>query len=515
VIVKFNDSTEDLEALYNIKIDRSDEATPDEIALIRKALPSIEDPRDRARQQPVMGFRRVFESVKWDEMQALKERASQHAIRHAIPNDPVPPMPALETYFRIDFKEPRPTERLTEPVTWRPNAAWHGRHSGADVVASALRGCDRVDDAYVGCRVGVPPATSLSQRCRLRRRYQRSAADVRVSELTEIADLMDDPIHIWEFKQRYEGYEGDDSRFVDIEQGWELDHPALPNAKCLKPLSGVNRTWMWSISEGKWVNTGLHGLMVLGIISANDGLGIVPDATPYIASEWTKPDGQPWAENTADAIMAALQVLQPGDVILIEGQQVFDGVNLPVEADPLIFQAIVAAYHLGITVVEAAGNNLDDERALDGYPLDTVWLPNGQQLFAQDSGAILVAASSSDAHPGSYVRRRASNYGTRVNCFADGESILALDSPGPAGEDPGNYAMVTGGGTSSAAATIAGVALLIQGLARRRRRECVYHPLHLRELLSDDSIGTLPDPSSEPIGVMPDLIRMDDTYTIF
>lgn len=483
VIFKFNKNTPDLEDLYNVVIDRSDEASAADLALIYKALPSLENHQDMLNGQVILSFRRVFESISWSDMQRLKQRSVQRPD-----GDDVPEMPDLDTYFRVDFKPRRATrERLQNDTSLRDEL-----DDAPGVFRKKLtelpRECEHVERAFFGRGIGVPPVLPLGG--------------------GQVTPLSYRGIGIREFQDEYKEADGRYTRFVDIEQGWEYTHSALSELPETVPISGVNRNWIWSNREGKWVNVGLHGLMVLGIVAAHDKYGIAPKTTPYLASEWKKPLGQPWTENTAEAIVDALMVLEAGDVILIEGQQVYKGQNLPVEADSMIFEAIVAAHNLGITVIEAAGNN-----SPKGVDLDDVVLadlddddPNTtRKLFERDSGAIRVAAGTRIGDPTEYERRDTSNYGSGIHCFADGGPLVALDTPGAAGDSPGDYVRVQGG-TSSASAIITGVALMLQGLARHHGT--VIHPWTLRERLQDR--GTPPvQPDDARIGVMPNLMAME------
>ncbi len=484
VIVKFDRrQTKNLEQLYDVAFDRYDEATERDHKIIRDAFPSVEQLSDIVHDLPAVGFRRVFESIDWNTMQGILHRTVKHPR-----GDKVPPMPELDTYFRIDFKAPRTKTRLSQTQT----SIWDRCDETPETLAIQLRdNCKQVQQAFVGFGIGAD--------------YTHRISDRRQTSFNH------DVLSLEEFRDRYSEADGRRTRIVDVEQGWEYDHPALPILSGKIPISGINRNWAWSDSRGGWVNFGLHGLMVLGLVAARDGIGIAPATTPYLASEWKKPAGRPWMENTAEAIVTALTLLEPGDVILIEGQQVFSGENLPVEADEMIFQAIVAAHHLGITVIEAAGSNYPT-----GRNLDTVTLPGGRKLFEKDSGAILVAAGVNPDNPTRFYRDPQSNYGSRIDCFADGDSILALDSPGAAGQTLGDYELVEGGGTSSASAIIAGVALVLQGLNKGLSRPI--HPWTLREWLRNDNVGThacSTDGSQPMIGVMPNLRAIDKRYGPF
>lgn len=534
VIVKLANIKEDLlRKLYHTSFSRSDDISEQVWETVFEAL-SVHDPSLRARlsQEPVIGFRRVFDSMSWEEMENLAAR------RVASPKEStVPEMPDLRTYFRIDFKPSRP-ERGRVRDTRSALERWG---MTAETVADELVRCHQVERAHVGCTIGEPPSLRSQRRAERADGVEPPGRALSDEEVDEARARAFEAIGLPELQALYREADGvgtradgRHTRFVDIEQGWEYRHPDLPKITGLIPISGVNRNWIWSNSEGKWVNVGLHGLMTLGLIAGQNDFGIAPAATPFLASEWKKPAGQPWTENTAEAIVAACTKLQAGDVIVIQGQQVFDGKNLPVEADPLIFDAIVTAYHLGITVVEAAGNNQTDPVDLDTVELPPVWHGRQRIGFNPDSGAIVVGAgenqgaSEERANDGSqpFVYRHTSNFGNRVDCFADGDDILVLDLPGAAGAVEGNYEIVPGGGTSSATAIIAGIVLVLQGIYRDAYGPSSYiHPWDMRDMLKAPENGTkagIPatteaaglfksngsDEPSAPIGVMPNLSKI-------
>lgn len=281
--------------------------------------------------------------------------------------------------------------------------------------------------------------------------------------------------------------------FVDLEQGWILEHEDLVEAR-IQLISGVNR-WFFG-----------HGTAVLGQVVAVDNdkgcVGIAPAASASVVSQYRTNDDDDYS--TADAILSAASKMCPGDVLLLEAQTFYDGYPgendlFPVEVERVTFDAIVhATQEKGIVVVEAAGNgyrDLDDFRDTNGcYILDR----NSSDF--QDSGAIIVgAASCSEPHS----RLAFSNYGNRVDCFAWGENVSTCGD-GWEGQDPSGYTS-TFGGTSGASPIVAGAAILVQH-ARRMRRLEVYDPREMRMLLSSPDWNTWStNPAMDRIGVMPDL----------
>jgi hypothetical protein len=308
---------------------------------------------------------------------------------------------------------------------------------------------------------------------------------------------------------------GQGTWFADVEQGWWPPHSEINGKYDPDPLSGVNRDWIWSRAAragvGDFAPFGWHGLTTLGLILAKPngvGLtGIAPESFGFLSAEWEKLANSPYRENTAQAIKDAADMLDPGDVILIEGQQYFTqyGCNLPVEADPAIFAAIQYATSQDITVIEPVGNNFPS-----GVDLDAFMAPHPLRLFDQDSGAILVAAGNNNVANPAFSSRVESNFGSNVHCFADGDMIWSLDPPSRSGNSPNSYYLVPKGGTSTAAAIIAGVALVLQGIQRAQNTPKVISAAAMRALLSNPGNGRVLTPAGL-YGVMPDLIKMEQT----
>ena len=121
----------------------------------------------------------------------------------------------------------------------------------------------------------------------------------------------------------------------------------------------------------------------------------------------------------------------------------------------------------------------------------------------RDSGAVLVGAATS-GHP--HVALESTNRGTAVDCFAWGERVVTTG--GDSGHSLSGAYNFDYSGTSSASAIVAGVALVLQGIAKRSSAGPLA-PRELRSLLGHRSLGT---PSASPrrdlIGVMPDLEKL-------
>lgn len=277
------------------------------------------------------------------------------------------------------------------------------------------------------------------------------------------------------------GGKGNGVVFADVEQGWDL--AGLPVA--WRPESGISRKTFEK-----------HGAAVLSVLllpeNNRGGSGIVPGAAGCVFSQW-RPDG---SFNTADAVLAALQYLHTGDVLLLQAQLTDDTDRFwPVEIQPPVFEAIRLATALGITVIETAANGDPSGRCgnrLDHFAWQGKRVLNRQHRDFKDSGAVVVAAATCTLP---HRRLPFSNYGNRVDCYAWGEKVNAH-----------NDFRIGLNGTSSAAAIIAGAAIALQGIARERTGSAL-SPARVRALLGNRQLGTAAA-GADPIGVMPDLEKI-------
>jgi len=306
-------------------------------------------------------------------------------------------------------------------------------------------------------------------------------------------------LYAWNFN----GGNGDAKiKFVDIEQGWVLNHENV----CIKTLSctGINH---YDFRD--------HGIGVLGIIMMqhDDVRGITPNANGFVISQW-RPDG---FFNTADAIMAAINELNYGDILLLE-MQCFESPSScklwPIEIQEAVFHAIRLATALGIIVIETAGNG--DLQSMTGNDLDTLAI-NGKNILNRDSAdfrdsrAILVTACSNGLPR---ERTRFANYGSRVDCFACGENVQTT------GNFPRSSGMAVNtftnqfGGTSAAAAIVAGATIAIQSISERNK-DVRLSPEQMRFVVSSELYNTVSaNGKKDKIGAMPDLKKIIDNHFV-
>lgn len=307
-----------------------------------------------------------------------------------------------------------------------------------------------------------------------------------------------DAMYAWNF-----GGDGSGNiKFIDIEQGWDLEHEDLPKKPSIQLLSGESHSKVG------------HGTSVLGIILAQDNnigcVGITPFVSASVISQFRQTLGRKTlVYNTADAISAAVHALNSGDVLLIESQIVLKRSNrfsnYPSEVEHAIFHAIELGTNKGIIIIEPAGNGSND--------LDTFKNTTGKFVLKRsknstgesnkdfkDSGAIMVAGAGS-AFP--HIKDASTNYGSRIDCYAWGENIQTTGD-GENGTTGKKY-IPDFAGTSGASAIIAGAAISVQSMRIASGGQPRYGPGEMRDILSNQSNGTPSKKITDNIGIMPDL----------
>jgi hypothetical protein len=294
------------------------------------------------------------------------------------------------------------------------------------------------------------------------------------------------------------GGRGDRVKIVDIEYDWHSSHEDLAKAALpgTRILNGVP-------SDGGY--GGNHGTAVIGTLigTANSfGItGLAPDSQLGLVNTQTEVG---WAG--ADAVNIAHTNLSAGDVMLVE-QQV-DGPlpgtadQVPAEYLPAVYDAIRQATQDGIIVVEVAGNSeLDLDAPAYGNPF-----PAGRA----DSGAIIVGGGSGDAQCSSPAPANArmswSNYGSRVNLQGWGTCVTTTGFGTHIASGTTFQNAYTGsfGGTSSAAAIVAGAAALYSSVFQAAADGRAPTPEAVRSRLIATGTAQAANPAGH-IGPLPNL----------
>lgn len=288
--------------------------------------------------------------------------------------------------------------------------------------------------------------------------------------------------------------DGNGQRLVSIEKGWL--YPALDTNAPRIPLLAVEM-----VDSLQDEDLG-HGAAILGIVRGGAGVSTLAGIAPGASVQRAPYLDQNGIDFAADAIYAAADALDTaggaGGVILLEAQT-WDG--SPLETDPFTLKAIQDAYLLDQIVIEPAGNrepDIDgnagaDLAAVDGYQLDPND-PNGAPIpraldgTAGRSPAILVAAGRSGNVPATPRGERTpeSNFGALIDAWAWGDAIRTLwyEIVPLTGERRPIEHPLGFGGTSGAAAIVAGAVVLMQA-ARANSGRALLGPDQVRRMLAD------------------------------
>jgi hypothetical protein len=306
------------------------------------------------------------------------------------------------------------------------------------------------------------------------------------------------------------GGKGKGVQVIDIEGGWNFTHEDLKDNK--GGVVGGTPT-----SDPGWRH---HGTAVVGVIGADQNefgvTGICPEAHVSAISIFG-------STGTAGAIVKAVSLLKPGDIILIElhrpgpratgwGQQGY----IAIEWWPDDYDAIKYATSKGIVVIEAAGNGAEDldhaayDKANAGFP--KTW-KNPFRRGERDSGAILVGAGAPP--PGTHGKNHGpdrsrldfSNYGTAVDAQGWGREVATCGYGDLQGGNENVQYTDTFSGTSSASPIVVGSVGCLQGTLKARN-VAPMNPAAVRDILRNT--GSLQTdgpnrPATQRIGTRPNL----------
>jgi Subtilase family len=405
----------------------------------------------------------------------------------------------------------------------------HGSPRSLDALVRRLRRLDLIEAAFGTSAIGLP-AVPPHMKARTDPPPAVTPDFVRFQRYLERGPVGVDARHAWSFP----GGRGTGVSVVDIEGGWRFSQEDLLQHQ--GGIVGGN-----ALRDEGWVS---HGTAVAGVIGGDRThfgvTGICPDATMFGFAAFDSLG----RHDTADAIRLAAARLGPGDIILIELHKAGPRArtdpkltgepgSIPIEWWPHNFEVIQGATARGIIVVEAAGNGYEDldDPIYDRPPRKSFsredWRNPFNPSHRRDSGAIIVGAGAPPPginhwdpdplnHEGDYgpaaSRLDFSNYGRRVDVQAWGKAVMTCGYGTLQGGRHTKNRWYTGrfGGTSSAAAIVAGVLACLQGI-RLKRKQPPLTPRGARRLLRTTGLRQSygPDaPASERIGRLPDLRQL-------
>jgi len=320
------------------------------------------------------------------------------------------------------------------------------------------------------------------------------------------------------------GGRGRSMKVVDIEATWNVNHEDLPPpfffsgtllANEISSALNINRKDVATLPEIE-INSH-HGTAVAGVLVARDNgsgmTGIASDAQ-WGASSVVRAEALfgvlGWTSgihdaSVADATLRAMEVVDAGDVILIEqhsqGPPTANACTancrqfefVPMEYFPDSFDVFSTASALGIIVVEAAGNGTSN--------LDLNVYEGRFNRTLRDSGAIMVGASQSESR----TPNGSSNSGSRIDVHAWGVNVATLGYGDirANGGDVNQFYTSSFSGTSSASPIVAGAVLSIQGVLKDSGHG-VLSPEQMRNLLVRTGTPQA-TPVTRRIGPMPNL----------
>jgi N-acetylmuramoyl-L-alanine amidase len=286
------------------------------------------------------------------------------------------------------------------------------------------------------------------------------------------------------------GGDGSGIGVVFVEMGWQLNHEDLVGGS-ISLISGINGT-----------NAGNreHGTNTVGELAGQDNdkgiVGVAPKAkVRVISTERTAGN-----HDVPSAILNGILAMSTGDVMSISLQTAQDPANpypatgfRPLEIRDLDRAVIRLGTFLGRVICTAAGNgnlNLDTVTDTAGKFV----LRRGHADF-KDSGAIVVGAAT-ETRPHDKVP--ASNYGSRVDCFAQGQNVTTTSTNATKYVDDFRN-------TSAATPIVAGAATLLQGMVKARIGSVLSVPQVKSVLAGAKTSIPSRNPGSDRIGRMPNM----------
>jgi subtilisin family serine protease len=461
-----------LKAVLELAVEKqgnAENAEKDEKAEKTRRVAPVQPPTGALLSRPLIELQGRVQKENWGLLPRGECLAKIRALEKCAALTAFPPLHSLTAYWRLDLRE-RPD--LVEDVVARLN-----RLAEVDLAYRELTASD--------------PHTLLEGKVFAEDQGYLGDAPLGIGASWAWKSLTNTPPP------------ADQIMLCDLEQGWDHLHQDLKEIKELSKdvIYGVNR----AVDEG---TPGHHGTAVLGqlaatghVMGAATGLGEFVLASHYRS----KKESHPFAGTNGHVAAAITQTLAAlpssgplgkGSILLLEVQRG----RLPAEVDEADFDAIRLASGSGVVVVEAAGNG--------GFDLDAYSDPEtGRSLRRRgagfrDSGAILVGASRASLP---HDRAPFSNYGSRLDCFAWGETVTTCGYGDLAGTGAADFYTNSFSGTSSASPIIAGAAALVQALHKDKAGFWL-DPSAMRALLSDPATGTRQGPNVPGfIGIMPDL----------
>jgi len=304
---------------------------------------------------------------------------------------------------------------------------------------------------------------------------------------------------------------------VVMEKVWSGEHPDLAHVKVATRFP-PEAEYGDRDNDGRddFAADNQHAVASLGILGATGSAGGpgCPGMLPpglgevlWVASPLRREDDGRWVMSIHDRIVALAQWMPAGAILLVELQiegRLADScaagvepdsderVWAPLELEPHLRAALAEARARQIIVIEPAGNGSES----GGVELNDLVTWDQCLPMPDTSVAILTAACDTIRADGLHNRLPESNFGAQVVCYSWGNSVVALDSANLAGT-------WTYGGTSSAAALVAGAAARLQHEAGAWFGRFL-SPDEMRKALTF-SLAAVPLGDGLDIGVMPNL----------